>query len=139
MTHLVRAWRISPTIRLFVLAALLVSGTQLVLSRESRVPQRGTHQTKVIGKERLVSVQPLPEMEGEMCVYPEDASPELIASLQPELRRQSSASALMASLPRQQQRGDATQLASTPPRPSDATRVAVATRRPVSTVKDPRN
>src|SRR5882762_8893635 len=116
MTQLGRAWRTSRAIRLFVLVALFGTATQLVLSRESRAPQDGTRQTKIIGKDRLVSVEPLPEMDGEMCVYPE----------------------LMASL--QQQQSGAAPVASTPPRrPSDAVRSAVAARKPTSTVKDPRN
>ncbi len=128
MTQLGRAWRTSRAIRLFVLVALFGTATQLVLSRESRAPQDGTRQTKIIGKDRLVSVEPLPEMDGEMCVYPE-----LMASLQ-----QGSASTLMASLPQQQ--SGAAPVASTPPRrPSDAVRSAVAARKPTSTVKDPRN
>ena len=128
MTQLVRAWRTSRAIRLLVLIALFATGTQLVLSRESRALQDGTRQTKIIGKDRLVSVEPLPEMDGEMCVYPE-----LMASLQ-----QGSASTLMASLPQQQP--GAAPVASTPPRrPSDAVRSAVAARKPTSTVKDPRN
>ena len=145
MAHVVRViWRTSRTIRLFVLIALLGTATQLVLSQESRAVQDETRQTKMIGKDRLVSVEPLPVMDGQMCVYPEDANPELIASLQPEhlfspLQQQRSASALMASLPRQQQGGAAPVASTLPPRPSDAARSAVAARRPVSTVKDPRN
>jgi len=54
-------------IRLFVLLALLGTATQLVLSRESGLIQHGTPQTKSLGQERLVSVEPLPEMGGEMC------------------------------------------------------------------------
>src|SRR5688572_14540311 len=100
MTHVVKAW-------LIVLIALLVAGSQLVLS------QNGTRQTKVIGNDRLVSVQPLPQMAGEMCVYPEEANPELIASLQ----QYEGASALMASLPRQQTGAAGTAAASAPPRP----------------------
>jgi DNA-binding beta-propeller fold protein YncE len=118
MTHVVRAWRASRAIGLFVLIALL--GT------ESRALQEGTRQTKIIGKDRLVSVEPLPEINGEMCVYPAEANPELIASLQQEN--------LFSALPRQQ-----TGSASAPSRPNDATKSAVAARKPVSTVKDPRN
>jgi DNA-binding beta-propeller fold protein YncE len=134
MTRVVRAWRASRTTRLFVLTALLVAGTELVLSQESRVFQNGTRQTKIIGNDRLVSVQPLSDMDGEMCMYPEGGNPALVASLQ----QQPTPSALMAALARQQ--GGAVPVASTsPPRPSDATKSAVAKRRPVSTVKDPRN
>ena len=130
MTHVVRAWRTSRTIRLFVLIALLGTATQLVLSQESRVVQNGTRQTQTFGKDRLVSVEPLPEMDGEICL-----SPELMASLQPQ---NLSPSSLMASLP-QQRPGAAGAVTSNPPRPSDAARAAVAKRQPISTIKDPRN
>jgi DNA-binding beta-propeller fold protein YncE len=82
-------------------------------------------------------------MGGEMCVYPEGANPELIASLQPEhlfsALQPRSASARMASSPRQQQGGAAPVASTPPPRPSDAAKSVVARRKPVSTVKDPRN
>src|SRR5213083_2677232 len=67
MSHVVRAWRTSRMIRLFVLMALLGTATPLVRSRESGLIQGGTRQTKMIGSDRLVSVEPLPEMGGEMC------------------------------------------------------------------------
>jgi len=67
MAHVVRAWRSSRMVRLFVLLALLGTVTQLVLSRERGLVQDGTRQTKVIGSDRLVSVEPLPEMAGEAC------------------------------------------------------------------------
>src|SRR5262249_19328713 len=41
-------------------------------------------QTKVLGSERLVSVEPLPPMDGAMCDNPGSSSPQLMASLQPE-------------------------------------------------------
>ena len=133
MTHVVNAKRKLDSAQprktwLLVLIALFVAGTQLVLS------QSGTRQTKIIGNDRLVSVQALPQMAGEMCVYPEEANPELMASLQYE-----GASALMASLPRQQTGAAGTAAASAPPRPSDAVKSAVARRRQIATIKDPRN
>ena len=68
MAHVIRVWRTSRTICLFVLVALLGTVTQLLLSQESRVPN-GTRQTKLIGSERLVSVEPLSEMNGgEICL-----------------------------------------------------------------------
>ena len=125
MAHVVRARRASETIRFFVLVALLGTATQAVQSR-------GAAQTKVIGKDRLVSVEPLPETAGQFCV----SDPELIASLQQEnllpAQRQAALSP-MARL-RQQQSGS-----SSPPRPSTATRADVAQRKPASTLKDPRN
>ncbi len=53
MAHVVRIWRTSRIIRFFVLVVLFGTATQLLLSRESP-------QTKVIGSERLVSIDPLP-------------------------------------------------------------------------------
>jgi len=66
MAHVVRTWRTS-RVRLFVLIVLFGTATQLVLSRESGQVQPGTPQTKVIGQDRLVSIEPLPETGGEMC------------------------------------------------------------------------
>jgi DNA-binding beta-propeller fold protein YncE len=87
MAHVVRAWRTSRVVRLLVLIALLGTATQLVLSRESGLVPEGTRQTKMIGSERLVSAEPLPESGGEIC-EPVPASGEagreetLIAALQ---------------------------------------------------------
>lgn len=131
MAHWVRARWTSRTIRLLLLIALLGTAAQLVLSRENRVVQNGTRQSKVIGKERLISVEPLPEA-GVACEYPEDSNPLLIAGVQ----QPQSASSLMASLPPQQS-GAAS--ATAPPRPSDAVRSAVARRQPATTIRDPRN
>ena len=52
MAHVVRSWRSSRMIRLIVLLALLGTG----------LAQHATPQTKVIGSDRLVSVEPLPEL-----------------------------------------------------------------------------
>ncbi len=60
MAHVVRIWRTSRIIRFFVLVVLFGTATQLLLSRESP-------QTKVIGSERLVSIDPLPDAGGEIC------------------------------------------------------------------------
>ena len=62
MAHVIRVWRTSRTICLFVLVALLGTVTQRLLSQEGRVAPTGTRQTKLIGSERLVSVEPLSEM-----------------------------------------------------------------------------
>src|SRR2546422_7820972 len=83
MAHLVRAWRASRMIRFLVLMAVGGIATQAVLSRGAGAVRNGAaRQTKVIGSDRLVSVEPLAETDGQMCV-PESvaASPELIASL----------------------------------------------------------
>src|SRR5207247_11324624 len=60
MAHVDLVWRTARIIRFFVLVVLFVTATQLLLSRESP-------QTKVIGSERLVSIDPLPDAGGEIC------------------------------------------------------------------------
>jgi len=54
-------------IRWFVLLVSLGTATQLVLSREGGLVQHGTGQAKIIGSDRLVSIEPLPEAGGEIC------------------------------------------------------------------------
>ena len=54
-------------VRLLIVVALFGTATQLVLSQDSRVVQNGARQTKMIGADRLVSVEPLPQMDGPMC------------------------------------------------------------------------
>src|SRR2546427_5672271 len=83
MAHLVRAWRASRMIRFLVLMAVGGIATQAVLSPGAGAVRNGAaRQTKVIGSDRLVSVEPLAETDGQMCV-PESvaASPDGIASL----------------------------------------------------------
>jgi DNA-binding beta-propeller fold protein YncE len=131
MTHVVRAWRASRTIRLFVLVVLLVTVTQVVLSRGRAPVQEGTRQTQIIGRERLVSVEPLSQEYGQLCVMDSpDTNPALMASLQQEN--------LISSL-RQQSGSVRTAGPSAPPRPSNAVRADVAKRQPASTLRDPRN
>ena len=137
MAHLVRAWRASRMIRFLVLIALVGTVTQAVLSRGA------TRQTKVIGSDRLVSVEPLAETDGQMCV-PESvaASPELIASLRQEnlLSAQRQTASPLTALLRQQRSGSTgAAAASIPPRPGNSVKSQVAARKPVSTIRDPRN
>jgi DNA-binding beta-propeller fold protein YncE len=113
-----RAWRSLRAIRLFLLIGVLGAATQLV-------GQHGARQMRMIGSDRLVSVTPLPPVDGEMC------PPNLIAAA-------SAPPNLMAVL--QQQPGSAgTTTGSAPPRPSDAMKTQVARRQPTSTLRDPRN
>src|SRR5262245_44761074 len=130
MTHVLRAWRTPRKMAVFVLMALLGVATLVVLPRETVVVQGQTRQTQMIGKDRLVSIDPLPETNGPMCEYPEAAGPQLMASLQP--------SSLMASGPRQQ-RVPAGTTTSAPARPGDALKAEISKRQPVSTLRDPRN
>src|SRR5437016_10483506 len=87
MAHVVRAWRASRTIRFLVLIAVLGTTAQVILSRGAVAVQNGTaRQTKIIGSDRLVSVEPLAETDGAQICVPEPIgrNPELIASLQQE-------------------------------------------------------
>jgi DNA-binding beta-propeller fold protein YncE len=124
MSHVSRAWRSSRTLRLLVLVVLFGAATQAVLSRERGAVQGGTRQTQVIGSERLVSVEPLSQDDGQLCLSDDALSPQLIASL----------------LPQQQPRTTAAAAASGPPaRPSNAVKADVAKRQPINTIRDPRN
>src|ERR1051326_9219527 len=67
MTHIFRAWLGSLTIQLLTAVALFATATQLLLSQGSHAVQKGARQTKLIGAERLVSVEPIPQMDGPMC------------------------------------------------------------------------
>jgi DNA-binding beta-propeller fold protein YncE len=124
---------------------LLVTATQLVPSGDTGRVQDTARHTVTFGKDRLVSVEPLPQMDGEMCPFPDDAlgsaTPELTASLQQgnqgnqaALQRWFSASLMAASL--QQSPGA---VGAAPPRPNEALRAAVAKRTAISTIRDPRN
>src|SRR5262245_22681139 len=125
MAHVIRVWRTSRTIRFCVLVAILGTVTQIVSSQENRFIQTAARQTKLIGSERLVSVEPLSEMDGEICIDPQTAGPTLMASLE--------APKPFSSLMPYQATGSA------PARPSDAVRQDVARRRPSTTIRDPRN
>jgi DNA-binding beta-propeller fold protein YncE len=99
----------------------------IALLGTATLAQDGIHRTKLIGKDRLVSIQPLPDLDGPMCDNPGDANPKFVASLEP--------TAALASLrppaaPAQQ---------NAPARPGDAVRAEVAKRQPLSTIRDPRN
>ena len=99
------------TTRFLVLIALLEIAAQIVLSR--------TRQTQIIGSERLVSVTPLPEIGGEVCL-PETAPLSLMASVQ---------------------QGDSARVASRPRTSSaDSSRSAptILQRPPVRTIRDSR-
>jgi DNA-binding beta-propeller fold protein YncE len=107
------------TIRFCVLIALLGTAT---------LAQDGIQRTKVIGKDRLVSMQLLPELGGPMCDNPGAAEPRLLAALEPTAPR---TSFRPQSAPAQQ--------SAAPARPADTVRTEVAKRQPLSTIRDPRN
>jgi len=124
MSHVSRAWRSSRTLRLLVLLVLFGAATQALLSRERGPVQGGARQTKIIGSERLVSVEPLSQSDGQLCLSDDALSPQLIASLLPQQQPRSAATATQSG---------------PPPRPSNAVKADVAKRQPVTTIRDPRN
>ncbi len=124
MARVIRTWRSSRAIRFLVLTAILATTTHVIVSWSPGAVQSGAvRQTTVIGGERLVSVEPLSEQNGELCLpEPAGADRQLIASLLPQ---QSGSAGVGTS--------------STPSRPSEALRSAVARRKPAGTIRDPRN
>jgi DNA-binding beta-propeller fold protein YncE len=128
MIHVVRAWRTSPRIRLLILVALVGVASQFVPSRGTSVVQGGPRQTKHFGSERLVSVEPLPSMDGQLCEFPGAAPRDLMAVNYP-----------MGSMVAMRQSTATRATTSAPPRPSDARRSEVARRQPATTIRDPRN
>jgi hypothetical protein len=84
MFLVIRAWRSSRMIRFLVLTAVLGTATQLIHSRGAgAVENKAARQTRIIGSDRLVSVERLPEMGGEICLPESAAQPALSASLMP--------------------------------------------------------
>src|SRR4030095_6632976 len=67
MARVVRSWRMSRTIPLFVLLVFLGTAVQLVMLRGSGLVQDGPIRTKGIGSDRLVAIEPLAEAGGEIC------------------------------------------------------------------------
>jgi hypothetical protein len=88
MTQIVRASLRSRGMLLVVLIALIGIVRQFLLSQE-RTNVQPSRQTTMLGSDRLVSIAPLPSMDGQMCeLVPGQNSPQLIASLQTEAGRQ---------------------------------------------------
>jgi DNA-binding beta-propeller fold protein YncE len=114
---------------LLILTVLLGASTQQVLSWEAGGVQEGMPESKAVGK--LIKVQPLPSMDGEICVTPAAGGPEMLLA--------SGTGAPESLMAMARQTGAARPQTSAPPRPTDAVRQAVATRRPTHTIKDPRN
>src|ERR1051326_4030035 len=82
MSHRIRLRLRCRKILLLALVGLVGVVTQLVVSQARRPTQSGARQTQIIGAERLVSVQPLPDM-GPLCeALPPSGQERLIASLQ---------------------------------------------------------
>src|SRR5947208_4426194 len=121
MAHVVRAWRASRMIRFLVLITVLGTTTRVILSRGAGAVQNGAaRQTKIIGSERLVSVEPLTETDGEICIpEPVGGDREQIASLHQEnllSAERQAASPLRISLRPQQSGSAGAAAASVPPR-----------------------
>src|SRR5262249_11068621 len=94
MAHVIRAWRTSRAIQFFVVTAVLGTTARVSVLWSAGSAQNGAvRQTTVIGGERLVSVEPLSEQSGELCV-PEStvADRQLIAALLPQQSGSASAS-----------------------------------------------
>src|SRR5205809_6851031 len=103
MARVIRTWRTSRAIRFLVLTAILATTTHVIVSWSAGAVQSGAvRQTTVIGGERLVSVEPLSEQNGELCVpEPVGADRQLIASLLPQQSGSAAAgTASTSSLPR---------------------------------------
>ena len=129
MSHVVRTWRKSRTIRLLAVMMLFGTAAQLVLSQARQAVPAG--QKNAFGSERLVSIEALPALEeGQMCP-PENGRESLMAA--------ASAQPTLLAAMRQESLSAATSSASVPARPSDATKTAVAARKPIATLRDPRN
>jgi DNA-binding beta-propeller fold protein YncE len=125
VTHVIRVWRTSRAVRLFVLIMLLGAASRLVLSEDHG------RQTKVFGSDRLVSIEPLPEVDGQICESPTPAAANLMAAATaPESLRR---------LVQQESRPNTAALTPGVPRPSDTARAEIARRQPASTIKDPRD
>ena len=117
---------------LMIALVLCLSVAAGALPQKEQPQPGGNPQTKMIGKDRLVSVEGLPVMDGQMSLSPESAPETLMAGA-------STPENLMALLQPQSATGQAAQSASPPPRPSDAIRSEVARRQPAITHKDPRH
>src|SRR5256885_7516006 len=113
-------------VRLLIVVALFGAATQLVLSQDSRVV------TKHFGAERLISVEPLPQMDGPMC----DADGGPIAE---NMLASMAVPRSLAMLQQARPGAAPAQSAAAGPRPSDAVKAEIAKRRPITTVRDPRN
>jgi len=124
----VRSRKNSRMIWLFMLTILLGASTQRVLSWQTQGVKEKTPQTRMVGK--LVSVEPLPTMDGQQCLMPSDLP-------QTQMAANAVPPSLMAL--RQQASGSGPATTSAPPRPNDAVRSNVARRQPASTIRDPRN
>ncbi len=87
-----------PVFRSLAAIALLGSAV-LTLSQERRVAGNANRQTTIIGNDRLVSVEPLPPLDGPMCeLMPPSGQQQLIAYLQKQSPA-ASKSALAANTP----------------------------------------
>ena len=114
---------------LMITLVLCLSVAVGALPQHEQLQPGGNGQTKMIGEDRPVSLEPLPAMEGQMAPSPEGAPETLMAGASaPENLR-----ALF------QGAGQAGAAPSPPPRPSEAARAQVARRPPIRTIHDARH
>ena len=119
----------------FFLVISMFLGLSLVVSalpQKDRPLPGGSGQTEMFGQERLVSIEPLPAMDGQLSLWPESTPKGLWAEA-------SAPENLMALLQQQSGAAGAAVASSAPPRPSEAARAEVARRQPLNTIRDPRN
>ena len=112
---------------LMITLGLCLSVAGEALPQHERLQPGGNGQTKMIGEDRLVSLEPLTAMEGQMSPSPEGAPETLMAgaSAPENLRALFQGAGQAASGP--------------PPRPSEAARAQVARRPPIRTIHDARH
>ncbi len=105
-------------VSLLLLAALLAVITGVVRSGGHREASWRTH---VVGPDRLISLEPLPAMDGDMC----------------EWTPASANSSLISSFPQDQAAAKRSSSSADAPRPSEAARSELAKRKPVRVLQDP--
>ena len=129
MTHVIRVSSTRRRGRIFLFAVSIIAASTLVLSQARHGSETGIRETKIIGRDRLVSVEPLPEIDGQICESPPSEMINLVAeAVVPEPLR----------FPARQEAQTAA-VATNAPRPTDAARTEIAHRQPASTLKDPRD
>jgi DNA-binding beta-propeller fold protein YncE len=99
-----------------------------VLLQQGALGPGRTGQTQVYGRERLVKVEPLPELSTEMCPMKE-----------PELMPASATTKSVFALWQAKAAAAAAGRADEPPRVNDITRDQISKRKPIATMRDPHN
>lgn len=121
--------RRKPLQRVYLAAAVATVGVSAgwILLAGVMFPAAMVRKTIHFGNERLVSIQPSPEMSGPMCkLEPASASQEMLLALSGQQTAGGAAAAPASA-----------QTATPPPRPSEAQREAVRKRQPLRNITDP--